>query len=67
MKSSKTSFLRNRISGWNVRPRKKLGYKTPYEVFFYIYNRVVLDIGMCVFQSLRMLIFALEQSEHIGF
>ena len=28
-------------------PRKKLGYKTPYEVFSYICNRVALDTGMC--------------------
>ena len=48
MKSSKTSFLRNCISGWNVRLRKKLGYKTPYEVFSYICNCVALDTGMCV-------------------
>ena len=29
---------------------KKLGYKTPYEVFFpYICSRVALDTGMCAF------------------
>ena len=28
-------------------PRKKLGYKTPYEVFSYICNRVALDARMC--------------------
>ena len=58
MKSSKTSFLRNCISGWNVRLTKFFPYicnpvaldtgLCAMKFFSYICNCVALDTGMCV-------------------
>ena len=42
----KSPFTRILVGG--MYERKKLGYKTPYEgFFFYICNCVALDTGMC--------------------
>ena len=46
MKSSKTSFLRNCISGWNV--RKPLRDDRTLKIFYYLRNYRKLLVILCV-------------------